>query len=128
MHTHSTAATALSLVVDELPCVHHQQQLLLGGSLPVVPFEVFGSAELARRVCSAMEGKQAVILANHGTVACGANLDLAFENAVLLEWACELFWRASCLGTPRGLNADQGRAISEAAAARNYGSTQIAGL
>ena len=126
MHTHSTAATALSLVVDELPCVHHQQQLLLGGSLPVVPFEVFGSAELARRVCSAMEGKQAVILANHGTVACGANLDLAFENALLLEWACERL--SSVLGTPRGLNADQGRAISEAAAARNYGSTQIAGL
>src|SRR4051812_834733 len=40
VHTHSPEATAVSLVLDELPCVHYQQ-LLLGGPVRVAPFAVF---------------------------------------------------------------------------------------
>ena len=92
VHTHSPAATALSLVVDELPCVHYQQ-LALGGAVRVAPFEVFGSPELATAVRAALDGKQAAILAHHGTVALGADLGKAADNAELLEWAADLYAR-----------------------------------
>lgn len=42
VHTHAVESTALSLVVDEIPCVHYQQ-LLLGGVIRVAPFATFGT-------------------------------------------------------------------------------------
>lgn len=125
VHTHSPIATAVSLVVDEVPCVHYQQ-LLLGGVIRVAPFEVFGTPELATAVRAALEGKQAAILANHGTVALGADLAKATENALLLEWVAELFWRASVIGTPRALSEQQQMAVIQAAIASGYGAPRKA--
>ncbi|MDX6740888.1 class II aldolase/adducin family protein [Actinocorallia sp. A-T 12471] len=125
VHTHSPAATALSLVLDELPCVHYQQ-LTIGGSVRVAPFAVFGSRELADAVSAALAGKQAAILANHGTVAVGGDLAKAVENALLLEWAADLYTRASALGTPRALTEEQQLAVIEAALATGYGTTKAA--
>jgi L-fuculose-phosphate aldolase len=126
VHTHSASATALSLVADELPCVHYQQ-LLLGGAVRVAPFEVFGTPALAAAVATALEGKQAAILANHGTVTTGADLGKAVENALLLEWAANLFLRARVVGAPRALTDAQQRAVVEAALATGYGTTRPAG-
>ncbi|MEO6084481.1 MAG: class II aldolase/adducin family protein [Umezawaea sp.] len=123
VHTHSPEATAVSLVLDELPCVHYQQ-LLLGGPVRVAPFAVFGSSELAEQVLAALEGKAAALMANHGAVVHGPTLDAAVDNALLLEWACGLYRRAATMGTPRVLDADQQTAVITAALRRGYGSTR----
>lgn len=85
VHTHAPLATALSLVVDEVPVVHYQQ-LLLGGSLRVAGFHTFGSAELARAVGAALDGRLAALMANHGAIALGRDLADAVSNALLTEW------------------------------------------
>ncbi|GAB3788648.1 class II aldolase/adducin family protein [Nocardioides pacificus] len=126
VHTHSPMATTLSLVLDELPCVHYQQ-LTLGGAIRVAPFEVFGSPSLAASVVAALDGKQAALMANHGCVALGRDLDKAVENALLLEWACGLYWRAMAAGTPRALTDDQQLAVIEEALRTGYGTTRPAG-
>ncbi|MDP2774748.1 MAG: class II aldolase/adducin family protein [Nocardioides sp.] len=126
VHTHSPAATAISLVVDELPCVHYQQ-LLLGGSIRVAPFAVFGSAELATRVREALAGRQAAILANHGTLVVGTDLDAAVDNAHLLEWLADLYLRAGAIGPPRTLSEAQQQGVIEAALATGYGTPRKAG-
>ena len=126
VHTHAPVGTALSLVLDELPCVHYQQ-LLLGGSVPVVPFAVFGSAELARSVRTALRDRHAALLANHGTVTIGPDLDTAVERALLLEWACHLYWRAASIGTPRALSPADQQAGIEAALRTGYGSRRPTG-
>jgi L-fuculose-phosphate aldolase len=123
VHTHSPQATAVSLVLDELPCVHYQQ-LLLGGAVRVAPFAVFGSDELAEHVWTALEGKSAALMANHGAVVHGPTLQAAVDNALLLEWACELYRNAASIGTPRVLDTAQQAAVIEAALRRGYGSTQ----
>jgi L-fuculose-phosphate aldolase len=121
VHTHSPQAIALSLVLDELPCVHYQQ-LLIGGAVRVAPFAVFGSAELAAHVLAALEGKSAALMANHGAVVHGRTLAEAVEGALLLEWACGIYLRAAAIGTPRVLNSGQQAAVLEAALRRGYGS------
>ncbi|AZQ38571.1 class II aldolase/adducin family protein [Streptomyces cyaneochromogenes] len=126
VHTHSPQATALSLVLDELPCVHYQQ-LGLGGSVRVAPFAVFGSPELAEEVLAALEGRSAALMANHGAVVYGPTLDKALENALLLEWACGLYLRAARIGTPRVLDVDQQTAVVNAALRRGYGTTRPTG-
>lgn len=123
VHTHSPQATALSLVVDELPCVHYQQ-LLIGGSVRVAPFAVFGSDELAQHVLAALAGKSAALMANHGAIAFGPTLAQAVDNALLLEWACGIYLRAAALGTPRVLDPAQQAAVVEAALHRGYGSSR----
>ncbi|MER6800580.1 class II aldolase/adducin family protein, partial [Amycolatopsis mediterranei] len=123
VHTHSPQATAVSCALDELPCVHYQQ-LLLGGAVRVAPFAVFGSDELAEHVWTALEGKSAALLANHGAVVHGPTLQAAVDNALLLEWACELYRNAASIGTPRVLDTAQQAAVIEAALRRGYGSTR----
>ena len=120
VHTHSPQATAVSLVLDELPCVHYQQ-LALGGSVRVAPFAVFGSAELAASTLAALEGKSAALLANHGAIVHGPTLEAAMDHALLLEWACGLYVRAATLGVPRVLDDGQQEAVVTAAVQRGYG-------
>ncbi|MFC5287801.1 class II aldolase/adducin family protein [Actinokineospora guangxiensis] len=103
VHTHATMATAVSLVVDELPCVHYQL-MDLGGTVRVAPYRTFGTPELAEAVLDALDGRSAALMANHGALTHGADLATATERALLLEWGCTLYWRAATLGTPRTLD------------------------
>jgi L-fuculose-phosphate aldolase len=120
VHTHSRFATAVAVVCDELPVIHYQQ-LGLGGSLRVAPFETFGTEALATAVHSALDGRLGALMANHGAVALGSDLDKAVDNAALLEWLCELYWHAHALGTPRTLNDAQQLAVIEHALRIRYG-------
>ena len=106
VHTHAPFSTAVACVLDELPVLHYQQ-LLLGGTIRVAPYATFGTPELATAVREALEGRQAALMANHGSVAVGGSLDKAVENALLLEWLAALHHRASALGTPRVLTDEQ---------------------
>lgn len=120
VHTHSPTATALSTVLDEVPLVHYQM-LLLGGTIPVAPYRTFGTPELAVATVDALEGKTAALMANHGAIVYAHDLDHAVENALLLEWACTVYWRAATLGTPRTISLEEQQKVIEAAAARSYG-------
>jgi L-fuculose-phosphate aldolase len=123
VHTHAPVATALSCVLDELPCVHYSM-LLLGGSVPVAPYATFGTPELAESVIDALEGHTAALMANHGSIAYGTGVDAAIEASLLLEWACTVYWRATALGTPRVLDEEERNAVIAAAAERGYGTTR----
>jgi L-fuculose-phosphate aldolase len=126
VHTHAPMATALSCVVDELPCVHYSM-LLLGGTVPVAPYRTFGTPELATAVVEALDGHTAALMANHGAVAYAEDLEGAVERTLLLEWACTVYWRARAIGEPRALGSEERAAVVAAAVERGYGSTKPAG-
>jgi L-fuculose-phosphate aldolase len=123
VHTHAPVATAVGLVVTELPCIHYQM-LLLGGTVRVAPYATFGTPELAASVVAALDDRAAALMANHGAVTHAAELDSAVDHALLLEWACTAYWRAASMGAPRSLEKAQQEAVVEAAIQRNYGTTQ----
>ncbi len=125
VHTHAPASTALSCVIDELPCVHYSM-LLFGGSVRVAPYRTFGTTELAESALGALAERTAALLANHGAVTHAGDLEAAVELSLLLEWACDVYARAAAVGEPRTLDADQQRAVIEAAIARDYGRTRPA--
>jgi L-fuculose-phosphate aldolase len=120
VHTHAPVATALSCVLDELPCIHYEM-LLLGGNVRVAPYATFGTAELAHSVVEALDGRTAALMSNHGAVTHGADVEAAVRATELLEWAAGLYWRASLVGKPRVLGPEQLQAVIEAAASRGYG-------
>lgn len=123
VHAHAPHATALACVLDELPVVHYQQ-LLLGGAIRVAPYATYGTPELAGHVRAALVGRQAALMASHGSVAIGSTLEKAVDNALLLEWLAALYLRASQLGTPRVLSEEEQVAVITAALERGYGATQ----
>ncbi|MET0615038.1 MAG: class II aldolase/adducin family protein [Thermoleophilaceae bacterium] len=123
VHTHSPMATALSCVLDEVPCVHYGM-LQLGGTVPVARYETFGTPELAAAVLDALEGRRAALMANHGAIVHAGDAAEALELALLLEWACTVYWRAAAIREPRALGAEERRAVIDAALARGYGTTR----
>ena len=123
VHSHSRFATALACVLDELPVVHYQM-LALGGPIRVAPYATFGTRELAELTLEALEGRSAALMANHGAIAYGPDLDTAMDQALLLEWACELYWRASVVGAPRTLDRSEQLAFVETVSRRGYGITR----
>jgi L-fuculose-phosphate aldolase len=106
VHTHAPMATAVGCVVDELPAIHYGM-LALGGSVRVAPYATFGTDELHQHVLAALDGRLAVLMQNHGTLNCAASLDAAVEGALLLEWACSLYWHAKQIGEPSVLSEEQ---------------------
>ena len=119
VHTHPPLGTALSLVLDELPCVHYEM-VALGGAVRVAPYRTFGTPELAAVVHDALEGRFAALMANHGAITLGDTLAQAVERAHLLEWACGLYWRAAAIGEPRALDADELEAARAQFRAKDY--------
>jgi L-fuculose-phosphate aldolase len=125
VHTHAPVATALACVIDELPCIHYEM-LALGGSIRVAPYATFGTPELAELVLDALEGRTAALMANHGVLVYGGDLEWALRATELLEWAATLYWRAASIGTPRTLGDEQREAVVSAVLSRGYGTTRPA--
>ena len=125
VHTHAPWATAVACVVDELPCVHYQM-LTLGGTVRVAPYRTFGTPELAESVLDALDGRTAALMANHGAIGYAGDVAGAVQNALLLEWACEVYWRAAALGEPRTLGEEERQAVIEAVVEQGYGTTRRA--
>jgi L-fuculose-phosphate aldolase len=123
VHAHSPVGTALACVLDEVPLIHYQM-LALGGPIRVARYATFGTDELARLTLEALEGRTAALMANHGMLAIGPDLAGALGNAELLEWLCELYWRAAAVGRPRTLDAGQAQDVLDAISARHYGTLQ----
>jgi L-fuculose-phosphate aldolase len=103
VHTHSPAATALSLLVDEVPPVHYYAAMF-GGPIPVAPYHPFGTPELGAATAAALVGARGALLAHHGAVTIGADAAEALELAVVLEWLCDVYLRAAAAGTPKVLS------------------------
>ena len=94
VHTHSTSATVLSTLLDEVPPIHYLIALF-GGPVRVAPYATYGTPELATAMLGALEGRTACLLGNHGAVTYAATLAAAYTQAVYLEWICEVYLRAS---------------------------------
>lgn len=115
VHTHSPAATALSLLCDEVPRVHYQLAMF-GGTVPVAEYAPYGTDELAASVRAAMEAVpagrcRAAVMRHHGTVVLGPDLGTAYDGARQLEWLCEVWLRARAAGVPAELTAGQVDAV-----------------
>src|SRR5579872_746493 len=123
VHTHAPHATALACVLDELPIVHYSL-LALGGPVRVAGYATFGTEELAEQTLAALADRTVALMANHGTIAHGADVEQALEHTLLLEWGCELYLRAAMLGAPRVLDDAQCQAVLDAKRERAYGTVK----
>ncbi|HEY8981705.1 MAG TPA: class II aldolase/adducin family protein [Streptomyces sp.] len=114
VHTHSVHATAVSTLVPELPPIHYMTGAL-GGPVRVAPYATYGTDELAANIRTALQGRTACLIQNHGTLAYAPTLERAFTDSAQLEWMAHLWLTASSVPglTPHLLAPEQVREAGE---------------
>jgi L-fuculose-phosphate aldolase len=99
VHTHSTYATTIACLGMELPAVHYMIAFS-GDKVPLAPYKTFGTPELAKSVADSIGDYNAVLLANHGLVACGDSIGKAFTAAEEIEFTARIYVQAKSIGKP----------------------------
>ena len=107
VHTHSIYATALACLRKDIPPFHYMIGVGGGTTIRCSGYAEFGTQELSDTMLKAMDGRTACLLANHGQIVFGANLDKALWLAGEVETLSQQYWAALQAGTPVILDESQ---------------------
>lgn len=101
VHTHSTFATAMAVVYEDIPLILVEMRPYLGGDLKVAPFKPAGSEELGEVILPYLEDRNSCLLGNHGTISCGKDIEEAFMAAEYVEDAAKIYYYSKTIGVPK---------------------------
>jgi L-fuculose-phosphate aldolase len=104
VHCHSRHATILACAGKPIPPLHYMVGVSGRGSVPLAPYQPFGSIELANVVADAMEGGTACLMANHGLIAVGRSLGRALAVAEEMEEQAAVYCGTLAIGGPNLLS------------------------
>ena len=93
IHTHSMFATTLACLHKDIPPFHYMIAVAGGDNIKCAPYALFGSQQLSDNALTALKDRKACLLANHGMIALGNDLEDALAVAVEVENLCEQYWR-----------------------------------
>jgi len=104
VHAHSTCATAVSSHQKNIPAFHYMVAVAGGEDLKCTKYATFGTKQLSKNIIKALKNRSACLIANHGQVAFGDNLEKAFELAQEIENICHQYINALRIGIPKILS------------------------
>lgn len=92
VHTHSPYATSFAVNHEMIPVILIEMVPFLGGPVPVSGFALPGTVEMGVEAYQVMkEGAHSCLLANHGVLTVGKNLNEAYIRAVYTEDAAKIY-------------------------------------
>jgi len=100
-HTHSVFATAWAACNEGIPVVVAELAALIGGPVECALYKPMGSLELAETAAIRLNDRNAILLANHGVLAVGHNIDTAYANSVVVEEGAKIAYYARQIGVMR---------------------------
>lgn len=107
VHAHAPFAVSLACMNCAIPPFHHMVARFGGADVRCADYATFGSQELSDAIIAALRERCACLMAHHGMVVFGRDLDQALALAVELEALCEQYWRVLQIGGPRLLPNDE---------------------
>ncbi len=113
IHTHQENASIVAACRREVPAIFDDQVQLLGPSVRVTDYAASNTKKLVKNVLKALSGRNAALIANHGAVCIGRNMDEAYTAALLLEKTCKAFIEGEFLGQVKTINKFQARLMHE---------------
>jgi L-fuculose-phosphate aldolase len=119
VHTHADSCVALSCLRKPIPAFHYMIASFGGSVIPCSRYEPFGSNRLAEAALEALDGHFACLLANHGMIVMGKNLQHALDLAVKLETLARQYILALQVGEPVLLDPAEMEEVTERY--RSYG-------
>jgi L-fuculose-phosphate aldolase len=124
VHTHSRHATALACSGRGIPAFHYMVAAAGGPDIRCAPYHTFGTQELSDAAVTALGGRMACLLANHGAIAVGADLAGALALAGEVENLAAQYCAALTVGEVRIL--EHGEMLRVLEKFRSYGSQDAA--
>lgn len=98
VHAHPAYLTAFSLVGKAPREILLPEFVVSVGALEFLPYATPGSARLAEMVAGAARHANALVLANHGAITVGRDIEEAYMRMEDLEHTAKVEWHAERLG------------------------------
>jgi len=103
MHTHQMNASTVATAQREIPPILDDQTQILGPSVRVAPYALPNSKKIVKGSIIALKVRNAALMANHGAVCIGRDIDEVFVCCQVLEKAAKAFIEAEFLGGAKSI-------------------------
>ena len=111
VHCHPPHATAFAVAGEPIPkCVLPEVEVFLG-EVPIAVYETPGGQKFADTIIPFVKNCNTIILANHGTVTFGPDLEKAYWNSEIIDAYCRILILARQLGKVNYFTHDQTREL-----------------
>ena len=98
VHCHPPHATAFAVAHEPIPkCILPEVEVFLG-EVPTAVYETPGGQKFAETIVPYVKSCNTIILANHGTVTFGPDLEKAYFNSEIIDAYCRILILARQLG------------------------------
>jgi L-fuculose-phosphate aldolase len=98
VHCHPPYATAFAVAREPIPkCVLPEVEVFLG-EVPMAEYETPGTQAFAETITPYLRDCNTIILANHGTVTFGPDIEKAYFNSEIIDAYCKILLLARQLG------------------------------
>ncbi len=104
IHTHQMNASTCAAARREVPPILDDMAQIIGPSVRVAPYALPSTKKIVKVTVKALKGRMATLMANHGAVCIGRDMEEAFVVCQVLEKACKAFIEAEFLGGAKGIN------------------------
>jgi L-fuculose-phosphate aldolase len=113
VHCHPPHATAFAVAGEPIPkCVLPEVEVFLG-EVPIAEYETPGTQKFADTIIPFVKKCNTIILANHGTVTFGPDLEKAYWNSEIIDAYCRILILARQLGRVNYMSPKQSRELLE---------------
>jgi L-fuculose-phosphate aldolase len=111
VHCHPPHATAFAIAREPIPqCILPEVEVFLG-DVPITRYETPGGQAFADTILPFVQKTNVIILANHGTVSFGENVERAYWWTEILDSYCRMLMLARQLGHVQYLSENQTREL-----------------
>ena len=107
IHTHPVYSQVFAVLHQSIPVIIDEAAQTLGGEVLTAEYALPGTQELADNTIRALgKDKMACLLANHGAVCIGKDLNKAFKTCTVLEMTAQIYQMALQIGKPHVIPED----------------------
>lgn len=104
IHTHQMNASTVAAAHREVPPILDDMAQIIGPTVRVAEYALPSTKKITKKTVKALKGRNAALMANHGAVCVGRDLEEAFVVCQVLEKACKAFIEAEFLGGAKSIN------------------------
>jgi len=103
IHTHQVYPSTLAIINKPLPALYDEQARFLGRCVSIIPYAPSGTGMLMKKVTRQVKDhNNAYLMANHGALVLGTDLERAIHNVDVLEKCALSYLLALCAGQKAG--------------------------
>lgn len=104
IHSHSMNASTVAVARREVPPILDDMVQIIGPSIRVAEYALPSTKKIVKKTMKALKGRNAALMANHGAVCIGRDMEEAFTCTFVLEKTCKAFIEAEFLGGVKTIN------------------------